>query len=149
MTETGRDGAMTAAISLKLPPFWPADPQVWFAQVEAQFATRGVTTQKTRFDYVVASLAPEFAVEVRDLILAPPTENSYDKLKDQLVRTYVAQYRANYIQLLVPVTSNMGNKGNQYETTMTTYLCLGQTTFIGQTTFNYLFQLPITCSSYL
>ena len=35
----------------------------------------------------------------------------------------VAQYRANYIQLLVPVTCNMGNKGNQYETTMTTYLC--------------------------
>ena len=35
----------------------------------------------------------------------------------------VAQYRANYIQLLVPVTCNMGNKGNQYETTMATYLC--------------------------
>ena len=40
-----------------------------------------------------------------------------------ITRTDVAQYRANYIQLLVPVTCNMGNKGNQYETTMTTYLC--------------------------
>ena len=82
---TNQPAVSLGAVSVKIPPFWPADPQVWFAQVEAQFTTRNISSQKTRFDYVVASLAPEFTTEVRDLILKPPEEDPYDALKEQLI----------------------------------------------------------------
>ena len=66
-----------------IPSFWPLDPEVWFVQVEVQFTTRNITSQKTRFDYVISSLSPEFTMKVRDLLLKPPEENQYNVLKQQ------------------------------------------------------------------
>ena len=75
-----------AVVSIKLPPFWPANPEVWFTQVKAQYTTCGVTLQKTCFEYIISSLSPEFATEVRDFLQHPPDETPYDKLKAELVK---------------------------------------------------------------
>ena len=89
-----------AAVSIKLPLFWPQDPEVWFAQVEAQFSTKGVTAQKTKFDYVINSLSPEFTSKVRDLLLKPPAENPYDTLKAQLNKRTTASEQRKLQQLI-------------------------------------------------
>ena len=88
-----------APVTIKIPPFWPSDPELWFGQVEAQFTTKGVLSQRTHFDYVVASLSPEYAAEVRDLILNPPTTAPYDRLRGQLIRRTTASEQRRLQQL--------------------------------------------------
>ena len=83
-----------SSIQIKLPPFWPKDPKLWFAQIESQFATRRITVSRTKFDYVVSSLSPEFTTKVRDLLLRPPQETPYKVLKAELTkRTSASEQR--------------------------------------------------------
>ena len=79
-----------SAVSLKLATFWAADPVVWFAQTEAQFASRNppVTVDSTKFNHVAAALDNNTASEVRSIILNPPANNKYDALKVALIRAF-------------------------------------------------------------
>lgn len=89
-----------SSINLKLPEFRPADPTVWFAQVEAQFANKKITGQVPKFNFVVASLPPNIAMEVRDIILKRPTDSPYDKLRTELINRTAASERRQLQQLL-------------------------------------------------
>ena len=51
--------ALVFVVTVKIPPFWPANPQVQFAQVEAQFVARNATSHRTKFYHVVTVLVPE------------------------------------------------------------------------------------------
>lgn len=77
----------TFKVSVKLPPFWPNKPAVWFAQVEAQFELSGIKADTTMFNYVISQLDQKLAGEIEDIITSPPTDGTkYKKLKEELIR---------------------------------------------------------------
>ncbi|KAH7959384.1 hypothetical protein HPB49_010659 [Dermacentor silvarum] len=69
-----------------LPPFWVDWPEVWFAQVDAQFSLARITQDRTRYDCVVTHLDARDANELRDTLANPPTANLYEHLKPALIR---------------------------------------------------------------
>jgi hypothetical protein len=61
------DGTQPAEISrvaVRLPPFWTDRPAVWFAQAEAQFSLAGISSERTKFHYVISQLDQRYAAEV-------------------------------------------------------------------------------------
>jgi len=78
----------TSAVSVKIPPFWTSRPEVWFAQVEAQFSNKHIMSQDTRYNYVVSALDKAVAEEISAFICAPPAASKYDAVKDLLIQVY-------------------------------------------------------------
>ena len=79
-------GAALFRVAVRLPPFWPDRPALWFAQAEAQFELAAITRQRTKFSHVVAQITQQHAAEVEDIITSPPEEEPYTYLKSELVR---------------------------------------------------------------
>lgn len=103
MTEQAIDTEVSTTIyrvAVRLPPFWPDKPALWFAQAEAQLELAGVTSQKTKFNQVVAQLNQQHAAEVEDIITAPPAHDPYDRLKAELVSRLSTSREQRVRQLL-------------------------------------------------
>ena len=92
--------SIVAAVAVRLPPFWPANPRIWFVQVEAQFSRRGITASRTKYEEVVCVLPTEYATEIQDLLLDPPEEEPYEKLKHLLIARIADSERQKLRQLL-------------------------------------------------
>lgn len=79
------NSAELCRVAVRLPPFWPKEPALWFAQCEGNFVLSNITKDDTKFYYVAAQLDHAYAVEVKDIIKNPPETGKYEKLKPSLL----------------------------------------------------------------
>lgn len=87
-------------IQVRIPPFWPEDPEVWFAQVENQFDLAKITTDDTKYSHVAGNLEARYAKEIRDVLTNPPPTGKYEKLKAELIRRLSVSQEHRTRQLL-------------------------------------------------
>jgi len=96
------------AVTIKLPEFWPDDPEVWFARAEAQMNTRGITVDTTKFDHIVTALDNSAASEVKSVLVNPPAVNKYEALKKALLDAFSRSQAQKDAELLA--LSGLGDR---------------------------------------
>lgn len=87
-------------VQMRVPPFWPDDPEMWFAQLESQFLLNGITADATKYGYVAGHLEARYASEVRDILTQPPTTGKYDKIRAELIKRLSISQERKTKQLL-------------------------------------------------
>ncbi|KAG8233642.1 hypothetical protein J437_LFUL013602 [Ladona fulva] len=87
-------------VAMRVPPFNPANPQLWFAQLEGHFRLTKIDDDNDRFDLVSANLDPRFAQEVEDIIINPPESRKYTRLREELSRRLCVSDHQRIKQLL-------------------------------------------------
>ncbi|GLV45501.1 hypothetical protein CBL_21494, partial [Carabus blaptoides fortunei] len=50
-------------VSVRIPDFCPTDPEMWFRMVERSFDASGITSETTKFGYLMSALDPRYALE--------------------------------------------------------------------------------------
>lgn len=78
----------TDRIAVKPPPFWKAEPRVWFVQLEAQFNLGRITADETKYYHVVSALDSDVLTQVADVVTNPPSAGKYETIKEKLVNVF-------------------------------------------------------------
>ena len=87
-------------VAIRIAPFYPEKPVLWFSQMEGQFALAKITADAEKFNYAMSYLEPIYAAEVEDIITAPPDNDKYVTLKTELIKRLSASREKKIQQLM-------------------------------------------------
>ena len=93
---------LMAAVTPKIPTFYAKNPALWFATTEAEFeiCNPKVTSDTTKFSYLVRALDEDTAQRCSDLIVNPPKEDRYGALKQRLLQSFQLTRRERATRIL-------------------------------------------------
>lgn len=87
-------------VSLKVPPFWKKNVQVWFQQLESQFSAAGITSELTRYHHVIGTLETEVVAQIADILAEELPIAPYTMLKRRLITEFSDSDQRRFEKLL-------------------------------------------------
>ncbi|XP_043279300.1 uncharacterized protein [Venturia canescens] len=90
----------TTPVNLKLPPFWKANPAIWFGLIENSFQLNGITDDTIQYRHVLLHLDNDTLPAVSDLLSTPPAESKYVTIKNRILTMYAETAETKLRRLL-------------------------------------------------
>ncbi|GBP77284.1 hypothetical protein EVAR_31716_1 [Eumeta japonica] len=81
-------------ISVRVPPFYPTRPSLWFASLESQFPLAKITQNETKYHYAISQLEASYGNIAENVIMAPPAADKYQRFKTELIKRLTASRAA-------------------------------------------------------
>ena len=97
-----------ASVAIKVPPFWLERPEIWFAQLEAQFQNARVMTDKQRFNTLAGHIDRKILAQVSDAVLTPPEADKYNHIKESIIECFADTEQRKIKKLLTEMS--LGDK---------------------------------------
>ncbi|XP_014367029.2 uncharacterized protein LOC106717641 [Papilio machaon] len=94
------DNSDICRIGVRMPPFWPEKPLLWFSQIESQFCISKITDDDIKFHFLITNLDRRYISDIEDLITSPPTTGKYEKLKSEIIKRLSISKEKKLKQLL-------------------------------------------------
>lgn len=80
--------ATVSRIAVRIPPFWHEKPEIWFAQIEAQFEIARINRDSSKFNTVVSAIESKVLTQISDAVLSPPASDKYENLKKAIIEQF-------------------------------------------------------------
>ncbi|XP_039313514.1 uncharacterized protein LOC120359582 [Solenopsis invicta] len=88
MTTNDTGSQEISRISIRPPKFSKEKPLIWLIQMEAQFATNGITQDLTKYSHALQSFDADVISEVSELVTNPPANGKYEALKTRILAEF-------------------------------------------------------------
>ncbi|KAJ8671991.1 hypothetical protein QAD02_003250 [Eretmocerus hayati] len=92
----------------RIPPFWKDNLELWFFQIESVFHSNNVRSDNSKYHLAVGALNPEALHEIADVLRAPPAEDKYTHLKEQIMNRFALSEDKQLHKLLTDI--QLGSK---------------------------------------
>ncbi|PNF31162.1 hypothetical protein B7P43_G15191 [Cryptotermes secundus] len=113
MDAADNSAAEVSRVAVRLPPFWPEGPALWFAHTEVQFTLAGIIIERIKFCLVISQLDYRYTKEVENIITFPLKRFPYTLLRTELVRR-LSQLPEQRIRQLLTVEEFGDSKPSQF-----------------------------------
>lgn len=75
-------------VGIKPPVFCKEQPDLYFIQMESQFAVAGISLDQTKYHHVISSLEAQYLLHVAEIIRNPPANDKYNAVKIALINEF-------------------------------------------------------------